>query len=127
MLKEMEMCIKESLRIFTTVSVFLRELATSLNLGSYYFFKNHRFAIKNIFILFTNLEDDNFSLGKRTLVFIAPGLIHRDPQIYPDPMTFDPDRFYQKTVKVVAYTSFYLLAMAHVIALVWKLHYVFML
>lgn len=61
-------------------------------------------------------------LGKGTLVFIYPGLIRRGPQIYPDPLKYEPDRFLPENCKNYSSYSFLPLAMAVEIVLVRKLY-----
>jgi cytochrome P450 len=36
---------------------------------------------------------DGYPIPPKTLIFITPFITHRDPKCWPDPETFDPDRF----------------------------------
>lgn len=36
---------------------------------------------------------DGYPIPPKTLIFITPFITHRDPKYWPDPETFDPDRF----------------------------------
>lgn len=38
-------------------------------------------------------EDDNLLVEKGTVVSVSVSGLHHDPQYYPDPQKFDPDRF----------------------------------
>ncbi|XP_045163547.2 cytochrome P450 4V2-like [Mercenaria mercenaria] len=67
-MKYLECCIKESLRIFPSVALFGRSLTEDTLIGG------------------VNIQKD-------TTVVIVPIAIHRNKNIYPDPMKFDPDRF----------------------------------
>nr|KAH0807222.1 hypothetical protein GEV33_015569 [Tenebrio molitor] len=68
-LKYMERCIKESLRLYPSVHFISRTLGADLKTHSGYF------------------------LPKGTPVVIHIYDVHHDPEIYPDPEKFDPDRF----------------------------------
>ncbi|WKY03358.1 hypothetical protein Q1695_004809 [Nippostrongylus brasiliensis] len=67
-LKYLECCLKESLRLYPSVPMIMRELGESEELGG-------------------------VSLPKGTQVVINQYMIHRDPTNWPDPEKFDPDRF----------------------------------
>ena len=65
----MERCIKESLRLYPSVYFISRILGEDLRLTNGYL------------------------LPKSTDVFIHIYDVHRNPDVYPDPERFDPDRF----------------------------------
>ena len=46
-------------------------------------------------------------IPKGTRIFIPAYAIQRDPQIYPDPETFDPERFNEENIKQ-RHPSFYI-------------------
>ena len=68
-LRYMERCIKESLRLYPSVYFISRTLGEDLRLTSGYL------------------------LPKDTDVFIHIYDVHHNPDVYPDPERFDPDRF----------------------------------
>ena len=68
-LKYMERCIKESLRLYPSVHFITRHLGEDVTTHSGYF------------------------LPKGTHVAVHIYDIHHNPDIYPDPEKFDPDRF----------------------------------
>lgn len=39
------------------------------------------------------MEDTKFVIKKGTMVFISANAIQNDPEIYPNPSVFDPERF----------------------------------
>ena len=65
----MERCIKESLRLYPSVNIISRHLGEDVRITSGYL------------------------LPKGTHVVIYIYGVHRNPDIYPDPQKFDPDRF----------------------------------
>ncbi|XP_067946150.1 cytochrome P450 4V2-like [Watersipora subatra] len=64
----LELCIKESLRIFSPVPYVGRELIADTQFGDYL-------------------------IPKGTAVFTLIMKLHRDPRVFPDPERFDPSRF----------------------------------
>ena len=67
-MRYMEMCIKESLRLYPSVPLIARKLGEDVHLSK-------------------------FTLPKGSNVFICPYATHRLEHIYPDPEKFDPERF----------------------------------
>ncbi|WP_405162625.1 cytochrome P450 [Nocardia sp. NBC_01499] len=70
-LAELPYCLqvfKESMRLYPPSPAFLREAACATRIGDY-------------------------SIAEGTIVFVAPYVMHRSARQYPDPATFDPDRF----------------------------------
>lgn len=68
-LRYLELCLKESLRLYPSVPLFSRLTTQDINLPSGYF------------------------VPKDALILIHPYDLHHNPDIYPDPEKFDPDRF----------------------------------
>ncbi|KAM6214968.1 cytochrome P450 7A1 [Rhynchocyon petersi] len=60
-------------------------------------------AAKEDFIL--HIEDGSFNIRKDDFIAFYPQLIHLDPEIYPDPLTFKYDRYLDENGK--AKTAFY--------------------
>ncbi|XP_065092311.1 probable cytochrome P450 6a14 [Ochlerotatus camptorhynchus] len=69
-MKYLEKCINESLRKYPPVPNILRTATQDYNVSG-----------------------SSLTIGKGTSVMISPFAIHHDPEFYPDPMKFDPDRF----------------------------------
>ena len=67
-MKYIEMCLKEGLRLYQSVPIMSRTLGEDVI-----------------------IDGNNIPAG--TNVFLVPALLHRDPKLYPDPDTFDPERF----------------------------------
>ncbi|KAB7504045.1 Cytochrome P450 4C1 [Armadillidium nasatum] len=67
-MKYLECCIKESLRLFPSVPIYGRELKENLVVGEYV-------------------------IPKETNVFVIAYQLHRDPDQFPDPNSFKPERF----------------------------------
>ncbi|XP_064097741.1 cytochrome P450 4C1-like isoform X2 [Macrobrachium nipponense] len=73
-LKTTENCIKEALRLFPSVPFIGRELTEEVVI-------------------------DNYRIPKGTTIMIVPFRIHRDPEQFPRPEVFDPDRFLAENCK----------------------------
>jgi len=69
-MKYLECCIKESLRLYPSVPLFARGINQTADLGT------------------------GKSVRKGTVVCIIPFLLHRNPELYPDPEIFKPERFF---------------------------------
>ncbi|XP_067631159.1 probable cytochrome P450 4aa1 [Eurosta solidaginis] len=67
-MRYLEMCIKESLRLYPSVPLMARKLGEEVRLGKY-------------------------TLPAGSNIFVCPYATHRLPHIYPDPEKFDPERF----------------------------------
>lgn len=74
-MKYLERCALESMRITPTAPAFARPLLEPLEL------------------------DSKLVLPSGTFVMILPWITHRNPEIYPNPKLFDPDRFLPENVK----------------------------
>lgn len=61
-------CFKEAMRLYPPVEVLARRTVEPTVLG-------------------------DVELPARSIVFVSPWIVHRDPQAWPDPERFDPDRF----------------------------------
>ncbi|XP_014777525.1 cytochrome P450 4V2, partial [Octopus bimaculoides] len=64
----LECVIKEVQRLYPSVPLIGRLAAEDFNIGPY-------------------------GIKKGSHVFVGIGALHRDPKVFPDPNTFDPDRF----------------------------------
>lgn len=67
-LKYLENCIKEALRLFPSVPIFARRIGENLHLGE-------------------------LTVPQGTTVVVLTTALHRDPEVFPDPELYNPDRF----------------------------------
>ncbi|XP_069959762.1 cytochrome P450 4C1 isoform X2 [Cherax quadricarinatus] len=72
-MKYTEMCIKESIRIFPPVPIVFREIKEDVVIN-------------------------NYRIPAGTTIALAIYKLHRDPEQFPDPEVFDPDRFLLENV-----------------------------
>lgn len=72
-LKYLECCVKEGLRLCPSVPFIGRRLHQDMILNDY-------------------------TVPKGTIVFVYIYMLHRDPDIFPNPQRFDPDRFLQENL-----------------------------
>lgn len=100
-----ERCWKESIRLRPPIPLFGRNLSTDLVLGKYAIYKiRTEYESEN-----NTFPDDGRVLPKGTGVMFNVWDMHRDPEIFPDPLKFDPDRFLPENVatrKVHSYIPF---------------------
>lgn len=110
----LESCIKETLRLMPPVSFITRKIGCDIHLGkcSSIHFRFHDLdkllKIKQLRSLcnFFELEDNGGRIPIGTEVAISTYAVHRNPDVYPDPNTFKPERFLQEVeprVKIGAY------------------------
>lgn len=72
-LKYLECCVKEGLRLCPSVPFIGRRLHEDMSLNAY-------------------------TVPKGTIVFVYIYMLHRDPDVFPNPQRFDPDRFLQENL-----------------------------
>nr|CAD7435477.1 unnamed protein product [Timema monikensis] len=67
-MKYLEMVIKETLRLFPSVPIFMRHIKEDVAI-------------------------DGYTIPKGANITLAPIVMHRDPNLFPDPEIFNPERF----------------------------------
>lgn len=82
-MRYLECCIDETLRKYPAVSVLNRECTQDYK-----------------------VPDTDFVIEKGTAVVLQIGGMHHDPQYYPNPMRFDPERFRDPDMKNKPYAPF---------------------
>jgi len=73
-LRYTRMCIEEAMRLYPPVSVFPRNAMEDTTLGGY-------------------------KIAKGSMLLLSPYVTHRDPDHWPNPEVFDPERFSEEAVK----------------------------
>lgn len=73
-LKYLENCVKEALRLFPSVPAFTRGIKEDMKIGDY-------------------------TIPAGTTIVIVTTMLHRDPEVFPNPEEFDPDRFSLENAK----------------------------
>lgn len=76
-LKYLERCIMETLRLFPPVYIYMRQLSSPLPI---------------------KINENLVQVPPGTSVVVIPSAIHMNPDYYPDPKTFNPDRFLPEEV-----------------------------
>lgn len=76
-LKYVEHCILETLRLFPPVFLFLRQLKSTMKIVH---------------------ENKTYLLPVGTNIGVLPFLMHRNPDVFPEPDKFDPNRFLPEEV-----------------------------
>ncbi|ODM89223.1 putative cytochrome P450 4aa1 [Orchesella cincta] len=92
-LKHLEMCVFETLRLFPVVFLIMRKLKAPLRLCKSFMVK---IKIEGFGFLGTE-EDLEIAAGTEVAMFI-PG-IHKNPNIFPNPNEFIPERFSQENCR----------------------------
>ena len=98
----LEQCIKETLRLFPTGPLLLREASEPFTLSKVYlnyeqsYTVNHRISSNVSSILITG---DNFKVHKGAAIIVPPIMVHRSPAVYKDPTTWNPDNFSPEEVE----------------------------
>lgn len=69
-----DMVLRESMRLYPSVYLILREPVA-------------------------DTYADGYKLHRKQMIMLCPYLVHRDPANFPDPLSFDPDRFSQNCEK----------------------------
>ncbi|XP_029710534.1 probable cytochrome P450 6d5 [Aedes albopictus] len=82
-MRYLECCIDETLRKYPPVPVLNRECTQEYK-----------------------VPDSDITIEKGTAVILQISAMHHDPQYYPDPMRFDPDRFLDPEMKSKPYAPF---------------------
>ena len=94
-LKYLECCIKEALRLFPSVPIMARKLREDTVIR-----KSHNKYISNYVPTQINqlfhLTLDDYILPANTTVLLVTYVLHRDPNYYPDPELFQPERFFEE-------------------------------
>ncbi|PSN42807.1 Cytochrome P450 4c3 [Blattella germanica] len=95
-MKYLECCIKEALRLYPSVPVIARHLTEDIEIV-----KNARDPKCNSIPLFTTnylFISAHYTIPAGTTAIIVTYMLHRNPQIYPQPEKFNPDNFLPENV-----------------------------
>ena len=98
-LKYLECCIKEALRMFPSVAMYGRTLSEDVTIRKNKLLCFDVFKICQTESIYFFLFIDGHLLPAGSTVGVIPYALHRDPNQFPDPEKFDPDRFSAEKVR----------------------------
>jgi cytochrome P450 family 4 len=93
-MKYLERVIKECLRIYSPVPFIARRITEEVEYGIKMLIVNSPTSYKHILIL-----SDGFILPADTIIHFHIYDLHHDPEQFPDPEKFDPDRFLPENIE----------------------------
>lgn len=93
-LKYLESCIKESLRMFPSVAMYGRTLSEDAVIRELH--AHFRILSRDVYIVYFT---DGYVIPAGSTVAVIPYALHRDPEQFPDPEKFDPDRFSAENIR----------------------------
>lgn len=91
-LKYLECCIKEALRLYPSVAMYGRTLSEDAIIRMFQIESLLNSKVFQLIFLFP--DADGYVIPAGSTVAVIPYSLHRDPQQFPDPECFNPDRFW---------------------------------
>lgn len=90
-MKYLECVIKETLRLYPSMPVIMRQLEQEITLGT-----DRKFALS--FILSQKFLGE-YKIPATANITLHIYALHRSPEIYPNPNKFDPERFFPENTQ----------------------------
>ncbi|KAL2719308.1 cytochrome P450 4C1-like isoform X1 [Vespula squamosa] len=97
-LSYLEICIKESLRLYPSVHAIFRYMSQDLQLSMNYIYIKHALSFYRL-IFIINLLVENYLIPAGAICHVNIHSIHRNPKYWPSPNVFNPDRFLPENMK----------------------------